>query len=388
MPDSGSRPIFLPDDTLAPVGFAPQEEVLPYPSHAHPGYRLLQEYFTLPEKFLFFDIDHLDAHASQTTFDILILLDRIPKERLVVDRHTFRLGCTPIINLFRKTTEPIRLDHRKPEYRLIPDIRRERWTEVHSIDSVSASSNASDDTQHIAPFYSFNHHLESRDHKAFWHARRVPMARLDLPGTEMLLSFVDLDFTPTLPPLQTVYAHTLCTNRNLADQLSAGTLLQVEEAAPLARVSCLGKPTPQFEPPLEGATLWRLISHLSLNHLSLSTGKESLEALREILKLYNVANHASTYQQIMGIREMACRQVVRHIGTEAWRGFCRGTEVTLTFDEDLYVGSSAFVLASVLNHFFALHSSVNTFTHLIIQSHQREGIWHRWTPMGGRQAVL
>jgi type VI secretion system protein ImpG len=90
----------------------------------------------------------------------------------------------------------------------------------------------------------------------------------------------------------------------------------------------------------------------------------------------------------MGIRDLACRQVVRRVGTDAWRGFCRGIEVTLTFDEDLYVGSSAFVFAAVLNHFFALYTSVNSFTQLVIKSQDREGIWTQWPAMGGRQRVL
>ena len=55
---------------------------------------------------------------------------------------------------------------------------------------------------------------------------------------------------------------------------------------------------------------------------------------------------------------------------------------------DLYVGSSAFVFASVLNHFFALYASVNAFTQLIVTSQQREGIWKQWPPMAGRQTVL
>jgi type VI secretion system protein ImpG len=153
-------------------------------------------------------------------------------------------------------------------------------------------------------------------------------------------------------------------------------------------VFCLSKPTPQREPPLAGAALWRLISHLSLNHLSLSEAQDSLQALREILQLYSVADRPSIQQQIMGICQMSCRSVVRRVGTEAWRGFCRGTEVTLWFDEDLYVGSSAIVFASVLNHFFALYASVNSFTQLIVKSQQREGIWKQWPPMAGRQPVL
>lgn len=388
LPENTTRPVYLPHGSIKPVGFGLDEEVLPYPRNAHPGYRLLQEYFSFPEKYLFFDLDNLDVHASTNTIDLLFMLDRAPKERLAVDQGTFCLGCTPIINLFRKTTEPIRLDHRSLDYRLIPDKRRERTTEIHSILSVSASSNGNDETRKLEPFYSYNHHMESKEHKAFWHARRLPTGRKDIPGTEMSLSFLDLDFTPSLPPVQTIYAHTLCTNRELATQLPAGALLQTEEKAPLQQISCIFKPTFPLSPPLGGATLWRLISHLSLNYLSLSEGKDSLPALREILKLYSFSDWSSTQQQITGIREMACRKVIRHTGTEAWRGFCRGIEVTLVFDEDLYVGSGAFVLGAVLSRFFGLYASINSFTQLIIKSRQREGIWKQWPPMAGEKTEL
>ena len=389
LPEKGKKPIFLPNESILPVGFGVDEEALPYPVNAHPGYRILQEYFTFPEKFLFFEIDNLETRGSERFFDILIMLDQMPGTRLTVDSDTFCLGCTPVINLFRKTTDPIRLDERHTEYRLIPDKRRENITEIHSILSVSATSNPGDDTKTFEPYYSFNHHMEMSEHKAYWIARTQSTGRKDLPGTEIFLSFVDLDFNPSLPPTTTVFAHTLCTNRRLAEELPAGAILQIEEAAPLSRISTLGKPTPQIEPPLKGATLWRLISHLSLNYLSLSNGGgESLKALREILRLYSFSERASTYQQISGMREMSCRKVVRLVGSDAWRGFCHGIEVTLVLDERLYVGSSAFLLASVLNRFFPLYASMNSFTQLIIKSEQREGIWKKWQPMAGEQIVL
>lgn len=388
LPDNSPQPVWMPENAILPVGFGVDEESLPYPPHAHPGYRLLQEYFAFPEQFLFFDLDYLDANTAQHACDILILLDQGPRERLVIDRQTFCLGCTPIINLFRKTTEPIRLDQRKTEYRLVPDLRRERTTEIHSILSVTASSNNEDDTQTVEPFYSFNHHMAGREARAFWYVRRCPTGRANLPGTEILLTFLDLDFQPHRPPMQTLFAHTLCTNRDLAEQLPTGARLEIEEAAPLAGITCLTKPTRQLLPPLDGAAQWRLISHLSLNYLSLATGREGLAALHEILRLYDFANNPVTQQQIAGIRQMSSRKVVRRIGTEAWRGFCRGIEVTLVFDEQLYVGSSAFVLASVLRHFLALYSSVNSFTQLVIKSNQREGSWKQWPPIAGEQIVL
>jgi type VI secretion system protein ImpG len=159
-------------------------------------------------------------------------------------------------------------------------------------------------------------------------------------------------------------------------------------AAPVSRIVCLVKPTPQISPPTDGSTLWRLISHLSMNYLSFTSGEEGLTALREILKLYCPSEHSATHQQIQGIREMSLRQSVQRMSQHSWRGFCRGTEVALTFDENAYVGGGAFLLASVLNRFFALYTSLNSFTQLVIKSQQREGVWKRWQPMAGDQTVL
>ena len=131
-----------------------------------------------------------------------------------------------------------------------------------------------------------------------------------------------------------------------------------------------------------------MISHLSLNHLSLSEEVEGLKALREILRLYVPPNDAAAEQQILGIHKLSTRRIVRRVGDEAWRGFCRGTEVTLNFDERQFVGSSAFLFATVLNRFFGLYSTVNSFTQLRITSAQRSGIWKTWPPLTGDQNVL
>jgi type VI secretion system protein ImpG len=85
---------------------------------------------------------------------------------------------------------------------------------------------------------------------------------------------------------------------------------------------------------------------------------------------------------------MSCRRITGRVGKEPWRGFCQGTEVTLTFDESLYVGSGAFLLGSVLNRFLPLYASINSFTQLAIRSVQREGDWKRWPPLAGLQEML
>src|SRR6185295_3795020 len=258
-----ASPVYLGSDSIKSVGLEAYDDMLPHPPNVHPGYMLLLEYFAFPKQYLFFDLcfdqsnpdrrgttntllDFL-SNAEASSIDVLLLLNSRPTENLVVDENTFCLGCTPIINLFPKTTEPIRLDHRSLEYPLVPDKRRERTTEIHSILSVSASSNANDSSQRLEPFYSYNHQMEASDQKAFWHARRVATQRNDMAGTDMMLSFLDLDFNPSLPAVQTVYAHTLCTNRELATELPPDASLQTEERAPLEPdrpITCLGKPSP------------------------------------------------------------------------------------------------------------------------------------------------
>lgn len=377
----------LPAQSVQPAGFALDEDVLPYPAASHPAYRLLQEYFVFPEKFQFIDVRNLRGHLSGDTVDILLLLNRAATGRQLVSADTFRLGCTPVINLFNKTTEPIRIDHRQFQYRLVADGRKERYTEIHSIEAVYGSRSAENEKRTYAPFYSYTHAMERTHQNVFWHARRVPARNPELTGTDVMLSFCDLDFDPKQPPEEVVYAKVLCTNRALATQLPPNAILHSDETA--LHAVCLKPPTAPMTPPLGGQDLWRLVSHLSLNYLSLGGSDDSLKALRAILGLYCFSDSPKVMRQLEGIRSLVHRKVMSRVGGDAWRGFCRGTEVSIVFDESYFVGGSAFLLASVLNHFLALHASINSFTRLVARRSGYEGEeWKRWPPMAGGKIVL
>jgi type VI secretion system protein ImpG len=410
VPEDTGQPNYLPLNAVREVGFTVKENVLPYPPNAHPAYRLLQEYFSFPAKYNFFDLHSLDHHGSTERLKIYFLFDQMPTRTPAINTETFSLGCTPVINLFHKTTEPIRLDHKSFEYPLIPDKRREGTTEIHSILSVSASSDPSKAAEKLEPFYSYNHYMDSSKHRAFWHATRRNSNRQEVPGTEMYLSFLDLNFKPTDAPVQTVYAHTLCTNRELTATMEENAKLNLEEKLLEYDITLLGRPSLPYPPLLGGPTVWRLISHLSLNHLSFSEGSDNLNALREILGLYCVSNRPSALNQIAGIKQMTTNRKSLYVGEDEWQGFCRGTSITLTFDEDMYRGSSSFLLGAVLNHFFGLYTAVNSFTQLTIKklalpeliwkqwearagdealkSAPSEGIWKQWDPMAGEKIIL
>jgi type VI secretion system protein ImpG len=386
-------PIVLTPSCLKSVGFGVDEGMLPYSARSFVGYRLLTEYFSFPEKFLFFDIAGVDRAASAGfghTIEILIVLAGLTPPRSSVDVDTFKLGCTPIVNLFDKIAEPILLTQQQSEYRVIPDIHRQMGTEIYSIDTVTSGDLTTRQFQRFEPFYSFRHRPEEQRNKTFWYPTRRASTRADDLGTEMYLTLVDLGFNPNVPAGQTVIVHATCTNRDLPVKLPFGGRegeLEIEEAAPLSRVRCLKKPTETLRPPMRRGAQWRLISHLSLNHLSLVEGADALESLREILMLYDFADSAATRKQIMGITSVDSRRVVRRMGHRIGAGFVRGIETSIEFDEEQYVGGGVFLFASVLERFLALYASVNSFSQLVARTKQREDL-KRWQASAGEQIVL
>lgn len=391
LPPDAAVPVLLPEaDTLLPVGFEADEEVLPYPAHSHPAYRLLQEYFVARRKFFFFDVDHVDPTRGGKTLDLLFLLDRTPAETMRVDARNFKLGCTPIVNLFTRLAEPIRLDASQSEYRLVADSRNDATTEIHTVLNVEAVDGEGARSEPLDPFYSFRHQMQRRERGSYWYARRTPAAQAGRQGTDVQLSFVDADFRATRPAARTVYTRVLCTNRRLAEMIPEGGLLHLEVPAPVKQVTALHEPTRARDPVMGGAALWRLVSHLSVGYLSLAEGDEgqSLPALQEILRLYAAFGTNTVETRIGGIQGLKCRPVMRRIGPDAWRGFCRGTEITLTFDVEAFTGTSPFLLASVLNRCFARYVSVNSFTQLAVRMSNSEEVWKRWPPTTGERVLL
>jgi type VI secretion system protein ImpG len=391
----GAPPIVLGRDALSEVGFGKDEGLLPYSSRSFLGYRLLHEYFHFPQKFLFFEVAGLEALRAagfDRTASLVFLLDERPGLDQKPEPQNFCLGCTPIINLFQQTAEPIRLTHASAEYRVTVDIRSQRTTEIYSIDNVTSLSPQSGALTTYEPFYSFKHSFERRKQRSFWHATRRPSEREDDPGTEMFLTLVDLDFRPSRPPTDVLTVRVTSTNRDLPGTLpflSADGALTVEGAAVVRRVVCLTQPTRTVRPPLRHGAQWRLISHLSLNFVSPVDGgaERDPEVLQEILKLYDFSDAPSIQQQILGLTAVSSRQVWRRIRAERGSGFARGIEATLEFDESKYEGSGVYLFSSVLEKFLALYVSINSFSEAVATVKQR-GVLKRWPPRSGLQPLL
>ena len=243
---------------LQPVGFDEGEEVLPQPEHAHPAYGLLLEYFAFPRKFQFFDVKGLRGRLGQgRSFSLRIVFDRSARVLSLLTPDNFLLGCSPAVNLFVLTGEPIRLDRKHYEYLLVPDYQRESTTEVHSVLSVTASDPRDDRPVRIPSVFSEPDEDEEQPN-LFWTARREGSLRKDIMGTDVFLGFVDRHAVQLMPDQLVVYAQLLCTNRRLAEQLPPGARFFAEGVSSSTRVRALYQPSAQREPVMGARALWAL----------------------------------------------------------------------------------------------------------------------------------
>jgi type VI secretion system protein ImpG len=274
----------------------------------------------------------------------------------------------------------------------VPDRRLPLAHEIYSIDRVVGSPPQGEAVEY-RPFFSVKHALDRGRDRTFWHATRRPAEEAGVSGdkgTDVYLALVDLEFRPSAPANWTLDVETTCLNRDLPERLPFGgdqpRLEMTQGKGLVARIRCLTPPSRTLRPELRHGTLWRLISHLSLNHLSL-VGDDKAEALREILKLYDLKDSEETRSQIDGLLSISGRRIVGPVKTEGPLAYCRGVEVTIRLDEDRFTGGGLFLFASVLERFLALYCTMNSFTKLIATVKGREGELRRWRPRLGEKVL-
>ncbi|MFJ3485574.1 type VI secretion system baseplate subunit TssF [Pseudomonas sp. NPDC090202] len=392
-----SREVALPAHALKAVGYGLDEGLVDYSERSFLGYRLLHEYFTFPDKFMFFDLSGfarilagkaLEKVEINFYFSDYDLHDRLARLTQNIGRGNFKLNCTPIINLFRQQADPVRLTHAQHEYPVIPDVRLQSSAEVVSIDRVRRVKKIGgiDQVATCHPF--FEPRADQGSGKSFWIARRRPVQTRQSDGTDMFIRVVDRDLELIDATNDTLSIQLTCSNRDLPLILPFGGErgdFNIPAHAVIKDIRCLRKPTASVRVPLGNGVIWRLISHLSLNHMSLvSNGRE---VLLELLSLYNYRNTSAIRKQINGIVSIASEPVVARIGHPR-PNFVRGVGITLKFDESQYTGSGVFLFGMVLDHFFGQYCTVNSFTQLTLRSLQREKRVVQWPPRTGDQPLV
>ena len=396
-PASTRPPLVLPPESIRPVGFERDEGLLPFAPRAFLGHRLLQEYFAFPEKFLFLDVggfERVRAAGFGASIELLFLIapfERAERRTMLqsaVGAETLRLACAPVINLFPHTAEPIALTEQQPEYLVVPDARRRDMVGVFSVEEVVAVTPDSPTPIRFEPLYSFRH-ARGEKPRAFWTASRRPRGwRVD-EGTDVYLSFVDTSGRVAHPEEDAITPRLLCHNGDLPARLPFGNPrgdFELEGGGPIQRTIALLKPTPLVQPPLGKPQLWRLISLLTLNSTSLLDA--GVEALQELLRLHDFAASEAGEKQVEGIVELSAGPCHARIESEHGLAFARGQRMEILFDEERFAGDGVYLLASVLERFFGISASLNSFCVLAARTRQRRQLLREWAPRAGYRALL
>jgi type VI secretion system protein ImpG len=339
-------------------------------------------------------LEQVRAAGFSAGFEVVVLIspfergDRRQALEGGVNRSTFRLGCTPIVNLFAQTSEPVLLNHQQYEYLVVPDARRRAATEVFSVDEVTGAAPDSSEILRFEPMYSFRHgHGGTGD--LFWQATRRPSGwRLD-QGTDVYLNFADLAGRTQTPGTDAITCRLTCFNSDLPSRLPFGVEqgdFELPAGGPVKRITALVKPTPVIHPPLGKAQMWRLVSLFSLKYIAILEG--GAEGLQEMLRLFNASDNLASERQIQGITSVSGKPVFSRVATEHGIAFARGHRVELEVDEEQFAGGGLFLFASVLERFLGLYASLNSFSQLVVRSQQRKLPLREWAPRAGWKPLI
>jgi type VI secretion system protein ImpG len=415
----GSSTTKLPKGSLVPVGFGEDEGMLPYPRRSFLGYRLLQEYFTFPYKFFFFDLTGLDRLPSVTqgnTAEVIFLIgpfedpDRDQALGRFVNRETIRLGCSPVVNLFEGESEPVRLNQKRTEYTLRARGSKEFPPEIFSVDELCAVTPSAPRRIPFAPFFSYRNRQTGEGGGMFWHERRHASSWIPGGATDVSIAYVDQAGSTVYPEFPSASAQLTCFNGRLPSMLSMGSEkgdLDLEGGgAPLRATVALMHPTEPIPPPLDGSIHWRLISQLSLNYLSL-VGEDSPEMsqgqpipegakprsgapLRELLRLYNFGDSSTGEKHIQGVFAVNSEPWYARVRSDQGLSFARGRRIFIDLDEEHFSGGGIYLFASVLERFLALYASMNSFSALVarVRSKRKTYTLREWEPRAGYRPLI
>ncbi len=381
---AGGTPFILDPSHLQPAGFSRDESLIPYPGNAFSGYRLIQEYFLMPAAFLFMDLTGLDGWESRGTgnqFDVTFEMADPPFFPRDIRPEHFILFATPVINLFRHTADPIALDHRLAEYPVRPSGRNDRHYQVYSVDRVAGIIQGSVRRKDYAPFERF---AATGEGDGVFQVNRKPSAIDNRTRVFLTLPYAERSGEPAR---ETLSVELFCTNGELPQTLQLGDIsVPTSESPVLLDFRNITPVTAPVEPSLGTDALWRLLSHLSLNFLPLS----SAETLKELLSLYifpesrDKAKVAANRKRIEGIEGMTVTPEERLVSVH----MMRGQTVHIDLQQDHFASAGdAFLFGCVLERFLSVYASINTFTRLSVRD-TIKGDVYQWEPRIGGTPLI
>lgn len=392
----------LSDGSLSQVGFLDEECLLPDTGRAFGGYRLLQEYFAFPDRFMFVNLCGLKEAVTRCTassLEVVILLKQSEDALVdVLSPDNFALFCTPVVNLFERRSDRIQLSAKEIEHHVVPDRTRPMDFEVWGVNEVRGIGGATEENRDIYPLYGsrklrqgetdfyFVSHRESRRFSA---RQRRQGARTNYLGSETSISIVAPHGVTLQGQFKQLEVKTLCSNRDLPLQLALGqgmTDFELQSGGPVQKIRCVAGPSAPKQSYADGETTWQLINLLSTNYLTFADGTGA-ETLKELLKVFESQSGTGATRQLEGIKSISARGITARMPVTGPQSFGRGLEVKVVFDEASFEGAGVFLFGAVLERFFGRLVTMNSFTQVIVST-QQSGEIMKWPIRAGRREIL
>ena len=387
----------LDPSALQAEGFSINQKLLPTSDQLLDGYRLIQEYYCLPEKFQFFSLRGLDSIAHRAgqnqqvntakAIDLVFRFNRTLEPHVNVEKHNFRLFCTPVINLFKHDAIPIRADHKQAEYRVMPAGNNPTHYEIYNIDEVMGWGHQSHHNQLFRRFESFDHfELAPVESKTRYYRERLKPS-VSGNGLDSYITFVNQAENSVFPETETISLDLTCSNRHLPMMLGVGDVCVDTGSSPeFASFGNITAVTPSMAPPLDQGFHWRLVSNMSLNYQSLTDQK----TLKAILSTYDYKSYFDRQQALASQHRLdAFDGVTSESEQRLYDGLpVRGQKTRVRLKESHFANEGdMFIFASILNELFALNCTINSFHHLLVHGVEQGEIYH-WQPKSGSQPIL
>ena len=384
-------PAMLPPDALRNIGLDEGGLLLPQRDYGLWPYAILQEFFAYPQKHLFFEVSGLRQRTrtlSGNALSLFFFFDRLsPELERVIGTDDIAIHAVPMINLFEAEREPVRLDQTLSEYRLSPGIEVEHLLEIHSVTAMELI--AADGTREtIPPLYDVEH--VNRPGALFYATQRRTSFGAG-GGDDLFVSVADREGRLMNDPDAKALPTVLAFNRNLPPFTPGGAGPKLETAETIngvVAVQALTAPTPPRRPRRRREAIWKLISQLSLNHLSYSSGPAGAAALREILGLYDLADSRESIALRERLGAVTSAPDVARTRVAGHQLLCAGTAIELMIHDQRLAGNGSFALCAVIERFLALTASLNSFVRVSARLEHDSQSWKTWQPRAGDRDLV
>ncbi|MEJ2899019.1 type VI secretion system baseplate subunit TssF [Acinetobacter sp. NS-4] len=379
------------------MGFAESESLLPIDQHTHHAYRLLMEYFCFAEKFNYLNLDlsfleHLAA--KDTEFEILIHFKLNLNDQACIRNYNelnvanFKLFATPVVNLFYKQAEPQKISHKQLEYPLLTDAHHPEFYQLYSIvkmNMIREKSNQDQIVVPILPFFAMSHYHQHSE-QYFYSLNPTPLQNNSV-GT--YYSIISKSLSPHSTRADFISAQLLCCNKDLPyEALSqAKNVLNLNDSHLARRALILKRPTKPYYFEQNKKEQWRIISHLSLNTLSLMKG-DAISHIKELLALYNLPKSKENQQIIDAIKKIDFSLTQKLVEAQPFPLFVRGIKVNVVIDSQIFKGHSLYIFTQLLSHIFNLKVQMNSYVDLVIcDSNTQQELYQCVQNVGGKKLL-